>query len=66
MPFNLWSTLSNFFSTSNGPVNGDDWGLSNVTGGGAPTWVDDETSAIGFVAGACPHIATTIVRFRLQ
>ncbi len=55
-PFQLWSTLSsNFFSTSGGSVNGDNWDLSNVTDGGAPIWVDDETSAAGFVQG---HAAT--------
>ncbi len=45
-PFQLWGTpLSNFFSTSAGPVDGDDWAVGSVTDGGNPIWVETETSA---------------------
>jgi T5SS/PEP-CTERM-associated repeat protein len=51
-PFNLWSTLPDFFSTSSGPVNGDDWATSNVTGGGEPIWVETETPASAYALGS--------------
>ena len=51
-PFNLWSTLSNFFSTSTGPVNDENWALSNVAGGGNPIWVDTEAAAGGYPLGS--------------
>ncbi len=51
-PFNQWgSPLSNFFTTSSGPVNGSDWGLSNGQDGGQPIWIDTETPASTYVAG---------------
>jgi hypothetical protein len=49
--FNLWSRLPNFFSTASGPVNGEDWGYSNVSDGGAPIWVDTETPAASYAPG---------------
>ncbi len=51
-PFNLWSTLGSFFNTSNGTVDGEDYGLSNATDGGTPIWVETETPAASYVAGA--------------
>jgi T5SS/PEP-CTERM-associated repeat protein len=51
-PFQLWSSLSNFFFTSSGPVNGQDWASSNVTDGGSPIWVETSTPASGYTQGA--------------
>ena len=51
-PFQQWgSPLSNFFTTSSGPVDGSDWGLSNSDDGGQPIWEDTETPASTYVAG---------------
>jgi T5SS/PEP-CTERM-associated repeat protein len=51
-PFQQWgSPLSNFFTTSSGPVDGSDWGLSNDQDGGQPIWIDTETPASTYVAG---------------
>ena len=45
-------TLSDFFFTSSGPVDGDDWAISNSTDGGTPVWVDTETPASSYTPGA--------------
>ena len=51
-PFQQWgSPLSNFFTTSSGPVDGSYWGLSNSDDGGQPIWEDAETPASTYVAG---------------
>jgi hypothetical protein len=49
--FHLWSTLSDFFFTSGGPVNGEDWATSNSADGGYPIWVDTYTPAATYVPG---------------
>ena len=51
-PFNLWSALPNFFSTSTGPVNGDDWASSSSAAGGQPIWVDTATPASSYALGS--------------
>ena len=51
-PFQQWgSPLSNFFTTSSGPVDGSDWGVSNSDDGGQPVWTETETPASSYVAG---------------
>ena len=56
-PFQQWgSPLSNFFSTSSGPVDGSYWGVSNSDDGGQPVWIETETPASSYVAGqAAPY-----------
>ena len=51
-PFQLWSKLGAFYSTSSGPINGQDWASSSATDGGAPIWVETSTQASGYTAGA--------------
>jgi T5SS/PEP-CTERM-associated repeat protein len=51
-PFQQWgSPLSNFFTTTSGPVDGSDWGFSNSDDGGQPVWIDTETPANTYVSG---------------
>ncbi len=51
-PFQQWgSPLSNFFTTSSGPVDGSNWALSNSDDGGQPVWIETETPASTYVAG---------------
>ena len=51
-PFQQWGApLSNFFSTSSGPVDGSYWGVSNLDDGGQPVWIETETPASSYVAG---------------
>ena len=48
-PFQLWGgTLPNLFSTSSGPVDGQDWSITDVTNGGWPIWVATSTPASAF------------------
>ena len=56
-PFQQWgSPLSNFFTTSSGPVDGSNWALSNSDDGGQPVWIETETPASSYVAGqAAPY-----------
>ena len=56
-PFQQWGApLSNFFSTSSGPVDGSYWGVSNSDDGGQPVWIETETPASSYVAGqAAPY-----------
>ena len=49
--FTLWSSPSDFFFTSAGPVNGEDWAISNSADGNNPIWVDTYTPAATYVAG---------------
>ena len=49
-PFTLWSSPGSLFNTSSGIVDGMDYGLSNVTDGGTPVWVDAATPAASYVA----------------
>ena len=51
-PLQQWgSPLSNFFTTSSGPVDGSYWALSNSDDGAQPVWIETETPASSYVDG---------------
>ncbi len=51
-PFQLWSSLPNFFFTSSGAVDGQLWARGNVGGGSYPIWVQTDTPAAGYAPGS--------------